>query len=149
MSRSQRYCEFWSKLRHSKQYMNKDQTIFAMEHTELEQLPPEAFEAPDTDDTFPFFFPTLEERRKTVPSIIAQQWSTSSHYWFFHNGLCNREDIRKFLQAQALQTLDSIAASFDIEPIDLVSLKRKQEGVILSKKDRQIIIDAILSSVTA
>lgn len=117
---------------------------------ELEQLPPEAFEGhDDVDDSFPFLFPTMEERRKSVPSIIAQKWSDSSHYWFFYNGLCGRDDIHRFLKAQPLHVLETIAASFDIEAIDLVSEKRKREGTTISKEDRMIIIEAILSSITA
>lgn len=117
---------------------------------ELEQLPPEAFDGhDDTDETFPFLFPTLEERRKSLPSIIAQKWSDSSHYWFFYNGLCSQDDIRRFLKAQPLHLLESIAASFDIEPIDLVQEKRRKEGFTLSKDDRPIIIDAIMQSITA
>ena len=121
-----------------------------MERIELEQLPPEAFEGrDDVDDSFPFLFPTLEERRKAMPSIIAQKWSDSSHYWFFYNGMCSRDDIGRFLRAQNLATLETIAASFDIEALDLVSEKRKREGTTLSKEDRPIIIDEILNSITA
>jgi len=120
-----------------------------MKNIELEQLPPEAFEGPDnTDDIFQFLFPTMEERKRSVPSIIAQRCNDSSHYWFFYNGLCNLDDIRRFLKAQSLATLDSIAASFDIEVIDLVSEKRKREGTTIGKKDRDVIIDTILSSIT-
>lgn len=121
-----------------------------MNTRELEQLPPEAFEGrDDTDDTFPFLFPTLEERRKVLPSIIAQKWSDSSHYWFFYNGLCDHDSIGRFLRAQPLEVLETIAASFDIEAIDLVQEKRRKEGVILSKEDRPLIIDAIMRSITA
>jgi len=120
-----------------------------MKNTELEQLPPEAFEDPSgTDEIFPFLFPKMEERLGSVPMIIAQRWKDSSHYWFFYNGLCSQYDIRKFLRAQPMDTLDSIAASFDIEPIDLVSEKRKKEGTTVTDADRDIIIDAIISSIT-
>lgn len=120
-----------------------------MKNTELEQLPPEAFEGPDhTDEIFPFLFPKMEERLKSVPMIIAQRWKDSSHYWFFYNGLCSQYDIRKFLRAQPMDTLDSIAASFDIEPIDLVSEKRKKEGTTVTDADRALIIDAIMDSIT-
>lgn len=121
-----------------------------MNDQQLEQLPPEAFEGPDdTDETFPFLFPKMEERRKDVPSIIAQRWSDSSHYWFFYNGFCDHDSIKRFLRAQPLSTLESIAFSFDIEPIDLVSEKRRREGTTISKEDRMIIVEAILSSITA
>lgn len=120
-----------------------------MNQIELEQLPPEAFEGPDnTDDLFPFLFPTQKERRKNVPSVIAQRWSDSSHYWFFYNGFCDRDSIKRFLKAQPLSTLESIALGFDIEPIDLVSEKRRREGTTISKEDRMIIVEAILSSIT-
>ncbi len=121
-----------------------------MKQIELEPLDPQAFEdGEDIDASFPFLFPTLEERRKTLPSVVAQQWSNSSHYWFFYNGLCSKQDIQDFLRSQPLSLLETIAASFDIEAIDLVSEKRKKEGVVLSKADRPILIEEILNSITA
>ena len=123
--------------------------ICRMKHIELEYLPPEAFDAPDdTDDIFPFLFPTMEKRREKVPSIIAQRWKDSSHYWFFYNGFCSKRDIHNFLKAQNIVMLDTIAASFDVESIDLISERRRKEGETISQSDRNIIIETILSSIT-
>lgn len=102
----------------------------------------------EVDDFFPFLFKTIKERSLEVPAIIAQQYSKASHYFFFYNGLCTKDDIQRFLRAQPLKRLESISTAFDIEPIDLVSEKRKVEGAILSDQDKEIIIEAILSSVT-
>lgn len=120
-----------------------------MNTAQLEPLSPEAFEGPDnTDDIISFLFPSIEERRAVLPPAIAQQWKDASKFWFFHNGFCDRESIRRFLKAQTMVTLDSIAASFDIEALDLVNEKRKREGTAITKEDRDVIIEAIISSIT-
>lgn len=95
---------------------------------------------------FPFDFPKASDRK--IPLSIAQQWRRHSEYFFFHNGLCDPEAIQRFLMAQNIDTLDCIASAFDLEIIDLVSEKRKTEGVILTSEDKPIIVEAILSSVT-
>ena len=100
----------------------------------------------DQNDLFPFYFPKVAER--DVPMVIAQKWAQSSHYFFFYNGLTSKDSIQRFLRSQSLKTLENIAAAFDLEVIDLVSEKRKTEGVIVTVDDKETIVEAILSSVT-
>lgn len=97
-------------------------------------------------DIFPFYFPTIAQR--DVPMIIAQKWAQSSNFFFFYNGLTTKDRIQRFLRSQSMERLDSIAAAFDLEIIDLVSEKRKKEGVIVTPADKEIVVEAILSSVT-
>ncbi len=102
----------------------------------------------EVDDIFPFYFKTIEQRSKEVPGPIAQQWSRSSHFFFFLNGLCDKDSIERFLMAQTLSRLDDIASAFDIETIDLVGEKRRREGAKVTEEDRATIVESILSSVT-
>lgn len=104
--------------------------------------------ADSINDSFQFLFPTVEQRKAKLPSVIAQKYSDASHYLFFYNGLTSRGEIRRFLRAQPLETLDQFAAAYDIESLDLVSQKRRREGTSLSDKDRPLIIKAIMDSVT-
>jgi len=55
----------------------------------------------EVDDIFPFYFKTIEQRSKEVPGPIAQQWSRSSHFFFFLNGLCDKDSIERFLITQS------------------------------------------------
>ncbi len=106
-------------------------------------------EPSDDSDIFPFAFKTREDRKGEVSPMIANSWKTSSQFFFFYNGLCDRGSIKRFLKAQNIQTLDMIAAAFDMEMIDVVGEKRKREGVTaITKEDRTIVIDAILGSIT-
>jgi len=103
------------------------------------------FSIANTNDLV-FDFPSINDRK--VPRVVAQKWQHHSYWFFFHNGLCDPDAIQRFLMAQNLDTLDCIASAFDLEIIDLVSDKRKVEGVILTTQDKPTIVEAILSSVT-
>lgn len=106
-------------------------------------------EPSDDSDIFPFAFKTREQRQGEVSPMIAESWKKSSQFFFFFNGLCDRDSIKRFLKAQNTHTLDMIAAAFDMEMVDVVGEKRKREGVThITRADRDIVIDAILSSLT-
>lgn len=98
------------------------------------------------EDIFPFLFPKAAERG--VPMMIAEKWVRSSNYFFFYNGLTSKDAIQRFLRSQSILTLESIAAAFDIEAIDIVGEKRKTEGAVVTSEDKEIIVEAIVSSVT-
>lgn len=100
------------------------------------------------DDSIPFLFKTLEDRRKeALPNAAAQRWKDASYYFFFNNGLWTKDEISRFLRAQSFSTLDNIATAFDMEAVDISSQKRRKEGPS-PQEVREDVVEAIILSIT-
>ncbi len=88
-----------------------------------------------SSNTF-FEFKGEDQRAKEVGEEYAKHLTHASNFCFFLNGLLNEDDVRRFLTAQPINRLLSIAAIFELKELP-------EEG------GREPLIEKIISLVTS